>query len=164
MKKIFSQLWLSAIAVIGIGMAISCGSSKTELAAFYEFETECIDTEYDGSLTIRVWGAGNTKGDAIEAAKKKAVREVIFSGITRGTSGENMRPLIYESNAEEKYQDYFGKFFADKGEYARFVNMKDEKTNSRQVFENAQTYKYGITVRVLRSDLRKKLQQDGIIK
>lgn len=142
----------------------SCGTKKSSLGTFYSFETECVGTEYDGSLTLRAWGEGNSKKDAVEQAKKRAVRDVIFKGITRGVSDYNMRPLVIESNAAEKYQDYFNRFFSDGGEYLHYVNMKDEKSNSKQMMENRLVYKYGITVRVLSSELKKKLQDDGIIK
>ena len=155
---------VSACAMVVVVTLAACSSNKTSLAAYYDFETTCIGTEYDGSLTLRAWGEGNSKQDALEQAMKRAVRDVIFRGITQGTSGENMRPLIFEANAEQTYQDYFNRFFADGGEYSNYVNMKDEKSNSKQVFENAQVYKYGVTVRVLRSELRQKLQADGIIK
>lgn len=142
----------------------SCSAKKTSLGAFYSFETECLGTEHDGSLTLRAWGEGNSKKDAVEQAKKKAVHDVIFKGVTRGINDYHMRPLITESNASEKYQDYFNRFFSDRGDYLQFVNMKDEKSNSKQVMENRQVYKYGITVRVLSSELKNKLQNDGIIK
>lgn len=156
------KYWIFCFAMLTV---CSCKVNKSsDLGAFYSFETECIGTEYDGSLTLRVWGEGDSKSDAIEQAMKKAVRDVIFKGIMRGVSDYNMRPLILEANGAEKYQEYFNQFFTDKGSYTYFVNLKDEKANSRQVMENRQVYKYGVTVRVLRSELKRKLQQDGIIK
>jgi len=161
-------MWKNVIGVctlcIGTLFWGSCETKKTSLGAFYSFETECLGTEYDGSLTLRAWGEGNSKKDAIEQAKKKAVREVIFKGITRGVNDYHMRPLVVESNATEKYQDYFNRFFSDGGDYLQYVNMKDEKSNSRQMMENRQVYKYGVTVRVLSSELKQRLQKDGIIK
>ncbi|WP_297909697.1 hypothetical protein [uncultured Parabacteroides sp.] len=153
------------IFCLAIASVCSCRVNKpSDLGAFYSFETECIGTEYDGSLTLRVWGGGNSKSDALNQAMKKAVHDVIFKGIVRGVNDYNMRPLVLEANGAEKYQDYFNRFFADKGDYTYFVNLKDEKPNSRQVMENKQVYKYGVTVRVLRSELKQRLQQDGIIK
>lgn len=143
---------------------VSCNSNKTATAAYYSFETEYIGTELDGSMTLRAWGEGNTKRDAVEQAMKQAVYDVVFKGIVKGTSGSDGRPLITEANAKDKYRNYFDKFFADKGDYRHYVNMKDEKANSKQVFENGTVYKYGVTVRVLRSDLKARLMDDGIIK
>lgn len=157
------MVWIGALCISTMSLS-SCGTKKTSLGAFYSFETECLGTEYDGSLTLRAWGEGNSKKDAVEQAKKQAVRDVIFKGITRGVNDYHMRPLVTEPNGAEKYQDYFNRFFSDEGEYVAFVNMKDEKPNSKQVMENRQVYKFGVTVRVLYSELKKKLQNDGIIK
>ena len=156
---------LTCIALIaGILAFASCRSNNTATATYYSFETEYIGTELDGSMTLRAWGEGNTKRDAVEQAMKQAVYDVIFKGIVRGTSGSDGRPLITEANAKDKYRNYFDKFFVDKGDYRHYVNMKDEKANSKQVFENGTVYKYGVTVRVLRSDLKARLMDDGIIK
>lgn len=154
----------AAVVLSSILITISCKSEKSSLGAYYSFETECIGTEYDGSLTLRAWGNGNTKNDAVEQAMKRAVHDVIFNGVLKGTSGTDVRPLILEANAEEKYRNYFDEFFADGGPYSSFVNFEDEKSSSKQSLENRQVYNYGVTVRVLRSALKKKLQEDGIIK
>ena len=157
--------------LIGYGVCLilllfsACSSNKpAAFGSFYSYETECLGTEYDGSLTLRAWGEGNSKKDAVEQAKKKALRDVIFKGITRGVNDHTMRPLVLEANGAEKHQDYFNRFFADGGDYTKFVNMKDEKSNSKQIMENRQVYKYGVTIRVLRNELKKRLQNDGIIK
>ena len=161
MKRFFL---LGCVLIVGALILGSCGSSKSSIGSFYSIETECLGTELDGSLTLRAWGDGNTKKDAVQQAMKQAVHDVIFKTAIKGTSGTDARPLILEANEQEKYQNYFNKFFTDGGEYLRFVNMKDEKSNSKQVLENKQVYRYGVTVRVLRSDLREKLKNDGIIK
>lgn len=161
MKRFF---FLGCVLIAGALILGSCGSGKSSIGSFYSIETECLGTELDGSLTLRAWGDGNTKKDAVQQAMKQAVHDVIFKPAIKGTSGTDARPLILEANAQEKYQNYFNSFFADGGEYLRFVSMKDEKSNSKQVLENKQLYRYGVTVRVLRSDLGEKLKNDGIIK
>ncbi|MBO4743830.1 MAG: hypothetical protein J5533_09395, partial [Bacteroidales bacterium] len=55
-------------------------------AGAFAQETECISKEMDGSLTLRVWGTGRNRTDALEQAKKQAVYEVLFKGITRGNT------------------------------------------------------------------------------
>lgn len=125
---------------------------------------ECMGVEGDGSQTLRVWALGRNKVDALEQAKKNAVKEVIFKGIRNGSKDCNMRPLIYEVNAEEKYQYYFNVFFKDDGDYKQYVSMEDRRllTNKK---ENTKTQvKYGVTVRVLRAELQQRLIDDKIIK
>ena len=65
------------------------------------YETECINVEQDGSQTLRVWGEGRNRGDAIEQAKKNAVYEILFRGVQKGNKGYNLRPIVTEVNAPQ---------------------------------------------------------------
>lgn len=149
---------------------LSCVSVKaqTNASAYYDYEAECLGVELDGSQTLRVWGVGRNKSDAVEQAKKNAVRIVAFKGVQGGLSGCNTRPVIMEVNAEEKYEDYFNVFFMDKGEYLKYVSMKDEKrtglfSKDKDKEKSQHFVKYGVTVRVLRSELKKRFENDNII-
>ena len=125
---------------------------------------ECMGVEGDGSQTLRVWALGRNKTDAIEQAKKNAVREVIFKGIRNGSSECNIRPLMYEVNGEEKYQYYFNTFFKDGGEYLKYVSMEDRRAFTTRKIKTTNQVKCGLTVRVLRPELLQRLIEDKIIK
>lgn len=141
----------------------SCGSHAESISAFHNQEIECLGVELDGSQTLRVFGTGKNKSDAVEQAKKNAVRAVVFKGITAGRAGCNMRPLVNEANAEEKYEDYFNIFFMDKGEYRKYVSMKDECPFSKSKNKTAVDVSYVVTVRILRSELKARLTEDNIL-
>ena len=126
-------------------------------------ETKCISVEQDGSQTLRVWGKGRNRSDAIEQAKKNAVYEVLFKGVQNGNEGYNLRPLIVEVNAREKYREYFDIFFMDGGEYLKYISMADRKAGSTKKRVNSVQVKYCITVRVLIPELRQRLTNDGIL-
>jgi len=131
--------------------------------ALAQYETECLGVEGDGSQTLRAWGFGKNKKDALAQARKNAVYDVIFKGIRTGMAGCNTRPLVNEVNARERHEDYFDKFFVDGGEYMKYVSDADEKRSSKDKSKNKLGVRYGVTVRVLRSDLRAKLKADGLI-
>ncbi len=97
------------------------------VSANYNYKTECFGTELDGSQTVKAWGTGRNRFDAVEQAKKNAVNDVIFKGINEGVQACQMRPLIIEVQAREKHEDYFNAFFADGGKYSEFVSLKDER-------------------------------------
>lgn len=143
----------------------SCSCSrKTTTDAFYTYETECLGVALDGSQTLRAWGTGKTVKDAKEQAKKSALRDVLFKGITSGKKDCGLRPLLLEVNAEEKYEEYFNQFFSEDGAYSLYV-MEENPTKKAVVKQfNAQQTKCGMVVRVLRSELKKKLTTDQIIK
>ena len=147
---------------------ISCSNNpQKKIAGNYTLKTECLGVELDGSQTLKTWGNGRYRKDAVDQAKKNAVRDVLFNGIYEGKQDCEKRPLVLEVNAQQKYETYFNTFFADGGEYKNYVSSKDERIE-KQIFRerkgavNSSTY--GIIIRVLRPQLKQKLIADGIIK
>ena len=124
----------------------------------------CMGVELDGSQTLRVQGYGRNRLDAKEQAKKNAVWAVIFDGIREGTGGCNMRPLVTEVNAKERYEGYFNLFFADNGPYKEYVSLKDTKYRSGGRSKDKLGYAYDLTIRVLRAQLKERLKADNVIK
>jgi hypothetical protein len=142
--------------------------SQRKLSGNYTFKTECLGVELDGSQTVKSWGAGRNRVDAIEQAYKNAVRDVLFVGISNGKSECNVKPVIFEVNAQEKYEEYFNKFFADAGPYTEFVSNKDGSKIHLEVFKERKQAgsqeSYAIIVRVMRAQLVAKMKTDGILK
>jgi hypothetical protein len=157
-KTVFTYLFL---------MLASISFSQKKTAGYYTYKTECLGVELDGSQTLKAWGNGRNRADAVEQAKKNAVRDVIFRGILEGKQDCNQKPIVFEINAQEKYEDYFNAFFADGGEYKSFISLKDERIFdkiSRDKKKTSESVTNGIVVRVLRAELKKKLITDSIIK
>lgn len=148
-------------------LSISAGYSQKKIAGNYVYKTECMGVELDGSYTLKAWGNGRNRSDAVEQAKKNAIRDVLFNNILEGKQDCARRPLITEVNAIDKYEDYFNKFFTDGGEYINFISLKDERILeklSRDRKKARESVTNGLLVRVLRSELKIKLIADGIIK
>ena len=147
-------------------ITIGCAPKKS-VSTNYAYATECMGVELDGSQTLKAWGNGRNRQDAVEQAKKNAVRDVIFKGIRDGKQECNTKPLVFEVNAQDKYEDYFNKFFADGGEYKNFISLSGERIFdkiSRDKQRTSESVTHGLIVRVLRSELKQKLIQDGILK
>jgi hypothetical protein len=125
-----------------------------------------MGSELDGSVTLKAWGNGRNYFDAVEQAKKNAVNDVLFKGITEGKNECYPRPLVTEANARRIYETYFNRFFRDGGEYKRYISLKDEylfnKLN-RDRKGARQSVTQGVVVRVFRAELKEKLIKDGII-
>lgn len=152
------------IICLAIAFIAAVSLQAQNLAAYHNSEIECLASELDGSLTIRVTGAGKSKQDAEEQARKNAVYAIIFNGVHDKKSGSTTRPLVTEVNARERYEDYFNKFFTDGGEYKNYVSKADAKRFSKEKSKNKYEKKYRLTIRVLRSELKARLKSDGIIK
>ncbi len=163
MKKII------AIAVLVAASSLSGVAQRAQkkIAGDYTYETECLGLEGDGSQTLKAYGFGNSKNDAIEQAKKNAVRDVLFKGNFRGKTECNPKPVLNEVNIQEKQEAYFNKFFTDGGEYLKYTSMSDEpiriftRATDRKSAENGVTY--GIVVLVKRSELKQKMIADNIL-
>lgn len=148
--------------VIAFVAAVSLQAQNLE--SYRNSDIECLASELDGSLTIRVTGGGKNKKDAEEQARKNAVHAIIFNGVHDKKTGTTTRPLVTEVNARERHEDYFNKFFTDGGEYKKYVSENDAKRLSKEKSGNKYERKYRLTIRVLRSELKARLKSDGIIK
>lgn len=152
-------LFLLAVTSVTTGMA-----QKTSVYAYTNNTLECLGTDLDGSQTIRVSGIGRTRAASREQCRKNAVWAVIFKGVTGGIGNCNLRPLINEPNAAEKYEEYFNIFFTDNGEYLKYCSMEDNKKYSQKKAKAKTHANYTYTVRVLRPELRQRLIDDGVLK
>lgn len=153
--------------VIGTTLVVGCRTAQNKTAGFYSYKTECLGSEMDGSQTVKTWGDGRNRVDAIEQAKKNGVRDVIFKGISEGKAGCDIKPLVSEVNAQEKYEMYFNKFFADGGPYKDFITFEDgndahiEVLTSRQKAGSQETYR--VIIRIQKAKLKQQLIKDGIL-
>lgn len=164
-----NKLLIIVVCVLSVVFIWGCKSSpQKSMSGNYTYKTECMGIELDGSQTLKAWGNGRNRPDAIEQAYKNAVKDVLFNGISNGKTDCNVKPVIFEVNAQEKYEEYFNKFFADGGSYKEFVSEKDgskyhiEIMKERKKAGSQETY--GIVVRVLRAELKQKMIADGILK
>ena len=155
-------LFILASAVVALLFA-ACGAHRSQ--AYYDYESKVIQAHGDGSYVIRAWGRGRNAAHSYEVAQKQALQDVIFSGVQAQSSNiEHLKPLCYDMNAREKYEDYFNAFFAEKGPWKQFIVMKDRRTfTTNRSRTDAQTLGQ-VTVTVYHADLKRKLQEDGIIK
>lgn len=144
----------------------SC-SAQTKIAGNYQYKTECLGVEGDGTQTLKAWGKGRNRFDAFAQARKNALYDVLFTGINDGSPECEMRPLVPEVNARQKYEQYFNKFFEDGGEYRKFVSMRDEQWENKLLRERKEgigTVTHAAIVIVKRPQLKAKLIADGILK
>ena len=153
------KLLLITFAVFALYLNVN---AQTQ-AIYNRSSISCIGVELDGSQTLRVHGYGRNRADAKEQAMKNAVWAVIFDGIRDGGQGCNIRPLVTEVNAKERYEDYFNIFFADGGEYKKYVSLRDTKRRSADRIKDKVGYSYEMTIRVLRAELKNRLKADNVI-
>lgn len=143
----------------------NCTSQKITNNTNYDFKTECMGIELDGSHTLKAWGKGRNYFDASTQAKKNAVRDIIFKGISKGEDSCNKDPLIVGPRAETRHENYFYIFFADGGDYEKYVSLKDEKLRNkikRDKKKQTESVTRMVVVTVNRNDLKQRLKTDLI--
>lgn len=145
-------------------VAAGCRSNQnvSDHLSYYKFETSSVNVSPSGIITVRAWGNGPDKRAAIETAMKNAVSDVIFKGV-KGSSGYAGQPIVTEVNARERYAEYFDRFFANGGEYTRFVTESSSKDKSRAKAKSNGRENYGVTLDIDRPALARHLSDDGII-
>lgn len=168
MNTIIKTTGVLLVFLVGFSLNTNAQKSKQKkTAGFYDYETECLGVEGDGSQTVRSHGKGRNREDAIEQAKKNAVRDVLFKGISKGSSECNTKPLLFNPNAREKFEDYFNAFFADGGPYKEFITGEDGSDMHSEVRKGrsqaGSQENYGVVVRVQRAKLKERMIQDKII-
>lgn len=161
--KVKSILSLTAGIFLAISLLTGCNTAQKidSTYANNKFETQCLgqDGEYQ---TLRVWGKGNNKAEALESAKKNALRDVIFKGITAGNGNCKTRPLLAVPNAEEKYEQYFNAFFRKGGAWNKYVRI-DEKRGSRKASKSSEIENWETTVEVNVTELESRLIEDNVL-
>ncbi len=166
MKKI-TLLLGAAVSVAVLSLSVSsCGSTQMKGAGNYTYETECIGVEGDGSQTVKGWGSGRNREDAVEQAKKNGLRDVLFKGVI-SNKGCNGKPVLFDPNIREKKEDYFNAFFADAGPYTEFITGEDGSDMHFSVVAGRKKagdqVTYGVIIRVQRAKLKARMIQDGIM-
>jgi hypothetical protein len=157
------------IALIGLVITTSsCSRYKSRhkgTAGYYTFQTECLGTEYDGSVTVRAWGKGRYRFDAVDQARKEAVRTILFKNMrsTNQPGCDIMVPLLNSENYLQTHAAFFNNFFKDDGAYADFVSRKDEALASKERKDAKKEATFGVVVRVKRAALRDYLIQNKIL-
>jgi hypothetical protein len=155
--------------LIGIMVfASSCSRYKSRhkgTSGYYAYQTECLGTEFDGSVTVRAWGKGRYRPDAIEQARKEAVRTILFKNMRNSSQPgcDLMIPLLNSENYLQTHVAFFNDFFKDDGPFSQFVSRKDEALASKERKDAKKEATFGVVIRVKRSALRDYLIQNKIL-
>lgn len=135
---------------------------KTPISGYYSYDTQCMGKNYDGTQVVKTFGTGDDIRSAQTRAYQEALHDILFEGIRNGSSDCDVRPLVTEVNALEKYESYFNHFFSREGNYLDFIRLN--RTNRRHVNQRSnmkEAFSYVIEVDI--PSLKKQLQTDNII-
>lgn len=147
-------------------VVIACSSNVTRNIGSNNLQVHCLGNNSDGTLSIRSWGTARELKDAIEDAKKKALKEVIFSGVKNGSQDCGMIPILLSVNSKLDNESFFAAFFGDPNVYGQFVTVTQDNINNARKYSgstrSAQGIVHSIDVSVDKLALKKYLQSKGI--
>lgn len=160
MKKILSLIVVLACCCL----VATAGNKKQEKANadtdMFRYDLEYVKSAGSGVVNVKVWSYSKKKEVAAEQNRKNAVHGVLFKGYSG--SGAVHNPLVKSATALDEHAEFFRAFFADGGEYQRYV--EGSVPGTLEVVKQGKEYKVGIVVRVRTNELRKHLEQANIIR
>lgn len=168
MKMLFKSLAMSFIAIaLFSSQAQAQKKKKADKATHvFRYEIECMGTGTQGTYLIKVWSYSKKATIAQEWSKKNAVHGVIFKGFAGGNGCQSQKALSRNPDLMNEKKEFFDEFFDTKtGGYRQFVNMTTDGTPAAgDVQRVGKEYKVGLVVSVNKDELRKYLEQKGILK
>ncbi|HCT31223.1 MAG TPA: hypothetical protein DIW31_10955 [Bacteroidales bacterium] len=168
MKRLIKLSSLLLVMVLGLTINSTAQSRAQKKADkdtddfVYEIEGMSVGTQ--GTYLIKVWSYSKKPTIAINQAKKNAVHGVIFKGFS-GKPGVPGQKALATPEIEKEKEAWFDEFFSDKGNYNRYVTESGDGTVAAEDrMKVGKKYKIGVIVSVNVADLRKALEDAGVIK
>jgi len=159
MKKVF---WMAMVCLLALPLSISADKQATadKETKQGKYDIECAGTGAAGTYLVRVSSYSKKQSIAESQCRKNAVHGVIFKGFGGG-NGCVAQKAMAPAGAEQQFSEYFESFFATGGEFARYASIVNGTMTTEKIDKY---YKVTVTVSVNKDDLRKALEEAGIIK
>ncbi|WP_372746039.1 hypothetical protein [Lutibacter sp.] len=167
MKSVFKKTSVFVLFFIGFTIALNAQSRKKveKDTKEWRYEIEAVNVGVQGTCLIKAWTYSKKPDVAIEQAKKNAVHGIIFKGFAGKQGVPGQKPLVSNVNLEEEKSDFFTPFFNDGGKYMKFVTISnDGNIGVGDRLKVGKEYKIGVMVSVNISELRRDLEEAGIVK
>lgn len=166
MKKILFIV-CSALMLPVMLFADQAQKKADKQTAHWRYELQpAVGQAAEGACLVRVWTYSSKPSIAEGQAGKNAVHGIIFKGYPASSDGSRLigrDPIINDPQIEDANVAYFNEFFKSGGAYQRYVSYIGNGIPDPPI-KVGKEFKVGITVVVLVDQLRKRLEEDGIIK
>jgi hypothetical protein len=119
------------LTILGVLVLIFSCQSQKNIAGNYTYKTECAGDADNGQFLLKAWGKGVNKKEAIENARKNALKDVLFLGVFTGNPACGRIAMLTEVNAMEKHKSFFENFFSRNGDYKDFIKERKNGVNPK---------------------------------
>jgi len=167
MKRIFAV----AMTLFFCCGCVLCASAQKKAkkeadtqTAEWRYEIETVAKKADKSYELKIWSFSKKPVVAMEQCKKNAVHTAVFKGIPSTADGRTpgVKALVTAPELSYEQQKFFDAFFAEGGDYMRFVLETSGGLN--ETMKIGKEYKMGVRVIVNVPALRKYLEDAKIIR
>lgn len=168
MKNVMNKAGILTVLFVSFALVSNAQINKKKKAQEdtenWRYEIECVGIGKPGTKVIKVWSYSKKEKIALNQAKKNAVHGIIFQGYAGGGQGcTSQKPLASDPSIEQQKSEFFENFFElEGGKYMKFVSSSGDGTPT--VMKVGKEYKIGVVVTVMTNNLRKDLEDAGIIK
>ena len=160
-------LFLAVTLFFGLQLFAQAQRKANKDTEHWRYEIQpAIGQAPQGAALVRVWTYSKNANVATMQAGKNAVHGIMFMGYPPSMDGTRLPgrdPLIENRSIEETKEPYFTAFFADNGPFQRYVSYMGNGVPDQAPIKIGKEYKVSIVVTVMIDELRKRLEQDGII-
>ena len=167
-QKMKINLVLMLLLLVGVGANAQWKKNKAnEDSKIWRYDVECQGIGKQGSKLVKVWSYSKNPKHAISRAMKNAVHGIVFKGYSGGGQGcTQSKPLVSSSSIAEQHANFFDAFFLDGGEYMKYVSAATDGSIAPgdRLKVSRREYKIGVVVNVLHDQLRKRLEEEGIVR
>ncbi|MDD7887120.1 hypothetical protein [Flavivirga sp. 57AJ16] len=166
--KLTPFLILTIFFIIGASANAQWKKNKAnEDTKIWRYDLECEGIAKQGSKLVKVWSYSKNPKHAISRGMKNAVHGIIFKGYAGGGQGcTSQKPLVKSADTEKNYKEFFDAFFADGGEYLKYVSAATDGSIAPgdRLKVSRREYKIGVIVNIQFNQLRKRLESEDIIR
>jgi len=160
MKKLILFL-LSTLFCLNISATSTKQKEADKDTKAYRYEIECAGNAQPGCYLVKVSSYSKKREIAEKQCRANAVHGVLFKGFSGSRGCTAQRALINTPGAEDQNAKYFDKFFAENGEFMKYASIVAGTTTIDKV---GKEYKATCTVNVRKDELRKCMEDAGILK
>jgi hypothetical protein len=148
------------LALFIMSLAVNANPAKEDDSGDLRYDIECAGAGTEGTYLVKVWAYTKKPKISSDQLKKKAVHGVLFKGFAGKSGCTSQKPL--STTPQSANAEYFKEFFADKGDYLKYATIVS--TGPEVVKIGKKDYKVGMTITVIKDQLRKDLEKAGVIK
>lgn len=125
------------------------------------YQTECVSTDMEGYLTMKIWDTKKGEKYKSERARKDAIHAVLFSGVAGSNGCTTQAPMLNKDESQYKFSLIEKKFFARGGKWATFTRTA---TVAKTIPDSLGPKKWKVyQVTVLKKELRNYLEENKIL-